>query len=102
MVEDPRRIRSSEELANAVFGSALPTAEQQRQREEQHKAAQVPPPATEEVRRPGWLPPGYCTSNTEGEFAFRNMTPPTEADLERMKRNTMAEVVRHQRKGGGG
>jgi hypothetical protein len=90
---DTRRFQSSDELANSVFGSAVPTPEQRKLREAEHAAAQVVPPIVPEVRRPGWTPPGTVTNNTAGEFAFRDMRPPTEADLERMNRNTMRDVV---------
>jgi hypothetical protein len=102
MTSDTRRYLSSDELANAVFGSSVPSVEQRKLREEQHAAAQALPPPPQEVRREGWLPPGTVTSNTAGEFAFRNMAPPTEADLERMKRKSMMQVVSHARglKGG--
>jgi hypothetical protein len=51
MTSDPRRFRSSDELANAVFGSAVPTVEQRKLREEQHARAQVPAPVEPEPRR---------------------------------------------------
>jgi hypothetical protein len=93
MTEDTRRFKSSEELANAVFGSALPTAEQQRQREAEHKVAQAPPPATDEPKREGWMPPGTVTTNTDA-LAFRNgFKMPEDKDLQAGIAKTMAEVV---------
>jgi hypothetical protein len=103
MTSDTRRFQSSEELANSVFGSAVPTLEERRLREAEHaKAQELPPPAPEPPKRVGWLPKGYRTDATASEFAFRDMRPPTEADLERMKRKAMAQVVSHARgiKGG--
>ena len=103
MVEDTRRYLSTEELANAVLGSAVPTVEQRRQREAAHAAAQVlPPPPAPEPKPVGWTPRGYVTNNTVSEFAFRDTRPPTEAELERINRKSMAQVVAHARglKGG--
>jgi hypothetical protein len=101
---DTRRFQSSEEMANSVFGSAVPSVSERQRLEAEHARAQeLPPPPPEPPKRPGWTPPGVVTSNTAGEFAFRDVRPPTEADLERMNRNTMREIVasiRHQRKGG--
>ena len=71
MADDRRQFRSSDELANAVFGSSPLTVEQQRQREAEHARAQALPPPPQEVRPPGWLPPGYVTTNTDA-LAFRN------------------------------
>jgi hypothetical protein len=100
MTSDTRRFQSSDELANFTFGSAVPTAEQRKAIEAEHARAQVlPPAAPEPPKRPGWTPPGYRTDATASEFAFRNMAPPSEADLERMNRNTMREVVRDVRRG---
>jgi hypothetical protein len=100
MVEDTRRFKSTDEMMNAVFGSIPLSDEQRRQREADHARAQVrPPPAPEPPKRPGWTPKGYVSSATDA-LAFRNnMAPPTEADLERLNRNTMAEIVRDIRKG---
>jgi hypothetical protein len=71
MTADTRRFRNSEELANAVFGSAVPTVEQRKLREEQHARAQVPPSLPPEPRREGWTPPGYRT-DAIAELAFRS------------------------------
>ena len=102
MTEDRRQFRSSEELANAIFGSVPLTVEQQRQREAEHKAAQELPPPPREVRPPGWLPPGVMTTNTDA-LAFRNgFKMPEEKDIAKGIAKTMGEIVRHQRKGGGG
>jgi hypothetical protein len=103
MAEDRRQFQSSEMLANAIFGSSPLTVEQRQRIEAEHKAAQVlPPAAPEPEKRKGWTPPGFRTDATASEFAFRNMAPPTEADLERMNRKSMMQVVSHARglKGG--
>jgi hypothetical protein len=71
MTTDTRRFRSTDELMNAVFGSVPLTDEQRRLREAEHRAAQELPPPPQEVRPPGWLPPGYVTTNTDS-LAFRN------------------------------
>ena len=99
---DRRQFRSSDELANAIFGSVPLTAEQQRQREAEHARAQALPPPPQEVRPPGWLPPGTVTTNTDA-LAFRNgFKMPEEKDLEAGIAKTMGEVVAHARglKGG--
>jgi hypothetical protein len=88
---------------NAVFGSVPLTDEQRRLREAEHARAQVlPPPPAPEPKRPGYTPPGYRSDATASEFAFRDMRPPTEAEQERINRNTMRAVVSHSRglKGG--
>ena len=103
MTEDRRQFRSSDDLANAIFGSVPLTVEQQRQREASHKAAQVlPPPPAEEPKPPGWIPPGTVTNNTAGMCAFRDMRPPTEKEIADGIAKSMGEVVRHARgiKGG--
>lgn len=70
-MSDTRRFRSSEELANAVFGSVPLSDEQRRQKEAEHKAAQVPkPPAPEPPKPKGWTPPGY-RSDATANLAFR-------------------------------
>ena len=61
--------------------------------------AVLPPPPAPEPKPVGWTPKGYVTNNTVGEFAFRDTRPPTEAELERINRNTMKEVVSHSRRG---
>jgi hypothetical protein len=71
MATDTRRFQSSDELANSVFGSAVPTPEQRKLREEQHARAQVPPAAEPEAKREGWTPHGYRTDAT-AELAFRS------------------------------
>jgi hypothetical protein len=54
------------------------------------------------VRPPGWLPPGYVTTNTDS-LAFRNgFALPEEKDIAKGIAKTMGEVVAHQRKGRGG
>jgi hypothetical protein len=93
MTEDRRQFRSSDDLANAIFGSVPLTAEQQRQREAAHvKAQELPPPPKEEPKPPGWLPPGTITNNTVS-FAFRDTRPPTEREIARDIAKTMAGVV---------
>jgi hypothetical protein len=102
MTTDTRRFRSTDELMNAVFGSVPLTDEQRRLREAEHRAAQELPPAPQEVRPPGWLPPGYVTTNTDS-LAFRNgFALPEEKDIAKGIAKTMGEVVAHQRKGRGG
>lgn len=97
--DDPRRFQSSTELANAIFGSAVPTVEQRKRIEEQHAQAQVlPPPPKEEPKRAGWTPPGYRTDATAAEFAFRDMRPPSEAELQRGIAKAMRGVVGDARK----
>jgi hypothetical protein len=118
MTEDTRRFRSSEELANAVFGSAIPTPEQRRLREAEDRAAQ-PEPVPDEPKREGWTLPGTVTTNT-AELAFRSCVEmpdgvpydelgargqiirnavggPQRKRIERGIANTMAEVVRDAR-----
>ena len=102
MVEDNRRFRSTDELMNAVFGSVPLSDEQRKLREAEHAAAQVLPPPPQEVRPPGWLPPGVMTTNTD-VLAFRNsFKMPEEKDIAAGIAKTMAQVVGHARgvKGG--
>ena len=97
MADDRRQFRSSDDLANAIFGSVPLTVEQQRQREASHRAAQELPPPPQEVRPPGWMPPGVMTTNTDA-LAFRNgFKMPEEKDIAAGIAKTMGEVVRAAR-----
>jgi hypothetical protein len=103
MVEDTRRFKSTDEMMNAVFGSVPLSDEQRRQKEAEHKAAQAPKVAAPEPpKRPGYTPPGYRSNATVSEFAFRDMRPPTEAELQRDIRKSMRDEVARARgvKGG--
>jgi hypothetical protein len=93
-MEDNRRFKSTDEMMNCVFGSVPLSDEQRRQKEAEHKAAQVPkPPAPEPPKPKGWMPKGVVTTNTDS-LAFRNnMAPPTEAELQRGIAKTMMGVV---------
>jgi hypothetical protein len=98
MAEDTRRFRSSEELANAVFGSVPQSDEQRRMSEEAHRAAQVPPPVVPEVKPKGWHGPrGTVTSATAERGLLGVGTPVSEREMERMKRSTMAAIVHDAR-----
>jgi hypothetical protein len=94
---DTRRFKSSEELANAIFGSVPQTDEARLAAEEAHRAAQLPPPVVPEVRPPGWTPRGTVTGATAERGLLGVGVSPSEAQMERMKRATMGDIVHDAR-----
>jgi hypothetical protein len=94
---DNRRFKSSEELANAIFGSVPQSDEQRLAAEEAHRRAQVPPPVVPEVKPKGWTPRGSVTSATAERGLLGVGTAVTEAEMERLKRKAMMDTVQDVR-----
>jgi hypothetical protein len=94
---DTRRFKSSEELANAIFGSVPQTDAERRAAEEAHRRAQVPPPVEPTAHPPGWQPRGSVTSATAERGLLGVGVSPSEAQMDRMKRATMGDIVHDAR-----
>jgi hypothetical protein len=94
---DTRRFKSSEEMANAIFGSVPQSDEARLAAEAAHRAAQVPPPVVPEVKPKGWQPRGSVTSATAERGLLGVGTPVTEREMERMKRKAMMDSVHDAR-----
>jgi hypothetical protein len=95
--EDTRRFKSTEELANAIFGSVPQTDAERRASEAAHRAAQLPPPVVPTAHPPGWQPRGTVTSATAERGLLGVGVPVSEKQMEQMKRKAMMDTVHDAR-----